>query len=99
MLTKRELFNARNAGLKISEGLKITLTGVGTFEDIDKDGKTVTVSALKSEDGAIYTTISATIAQSLDDLEDIIAEEGKVTVIVNQNTSNSGREFYQLQIL
>ena len=66
---------------------------------IDKDGHEVTVTALQDKDGSIYTTISATINSSIDLLEDIIADEGCVEVVVNENKSNNGREFYQLQII
>lgn len=99
MLSKRELYNARNAGNKIEKGMKLNVVAVGTFDDTDKDGKPVKVSALKTDEGSIFTTISATISDSLDDLDEIITEEGTVTVEVLQNKSNNGREFFQLQIL
>lgn len=98
-MTKRELFNAKNAGKKIEEGMHINVVGCGCFDDVDKDGHNVTVTALQDKDGSIYTTISATIADSLDLLTDILTEDGSVEVVVNKNTSNSGREFYQLQIV
>ena len=99
MLSKRELFNAKNAGQKIEKGMEFKVTNVGTFPDVDKDGNNVTVTALLTEDGTIYTSISATIANSIDMLNEIIEEEGAVTVKVNENTSNGGRTFYQLQII
>lgn len=98
-MTKRELFNAKNAGKKIEAGLHINVVSVGTFQDTDKDGHEVTVTALQDKDGNIYTTISATINSSIDLLEDIIADEGSVEVVVNESTSNNGRSFYQLQII
>lgn len=97
-LTKRDLFNAKNASNKIENGLTLELVAVGSYEDTDKDGKPVTVSVLKTESGEIYTTISATISDSLDDLSDIIADEGKVTVDVVTRKSSAGREFFQLAI-
>lgn len=98
-MTKRELFNAKNAGQKIEKGMTFTVVSLGQFNDKDKDGNDVVVTALATENGDIYTTISATIANSIDLLEDILADEGKVTVRVNENKSNSGRNFYQLQII
>ena len=98
-MTKRDLFNAKNAGRKIEEGMVIDVVGVGEFPDKDKDGHDVTVTALKSKTGEIYTTISATVNNSIDLLDDIIADDNEVTVKVIQNISNSGREFYQLQII
>lgn len=99
MMTKRELFNAKNAGQKIEKGMTLTVVSTGQFADKDKDGNDVTVTALACKDGSIYTTISATIADSMDLLDDILSEEGEVTVKVNESKSNSGRSFYQLQII
>ena len=98
-LTKRDLFNARNAGNKIENGLTLEVVAVGQFEDTDRDGKPVKVSVLKTKEGGVYTTISGTIADSLNDLGDIIADEGSVTVEVVTKKSSSGREFFQLAII
>lgn len=98
-MTKKELFNAKNAGQKIEKGMHINVVSCGQFDDTDKDGNAVTVTALQDKSGAIYTTISATIGSSIGLLEEIIAEDGSVEVVVNENTSNGGRAFYQLQIL
>lgn len=99
MMTKKELFNAKNAGQKIEKDMIIEVVSLGQFEDKDKDGNDVTVTCLASIDGNIYTTISATIGNSIDLLEDILEDEGTVKVKVNQSKSNGGRDFYQLQIL
>ena len=99
MLNKIDLFNAKNAGTPIEAGLIMTVVAVGTFADKDKDGHDVTVSVLKCEDGSVYTTISATVSNSIDMLDDIISDNGKAKVKVNQGKSNNGREFYQLQII
>lgn len=99
MLSKIDLFNAKNAGTPIEAGLVMTVTSVGSFADKDKDGHDVSVSVLKCEDGSVYTTISGTVANSIEMLDEILKENGKVKIKVNQGTSNSGREFYQLQII
>lgn len=99
MMTKRELFNAKNCGNKMEAGLEIEVKSVGTFQDTDKDGNEVTASALVSTDGKVYTAISATIADSLELLDEIISEEGAVTVKVIEGTSQSGRTFKQLEII
>lgn len=99
MLSKITMFNAKNAGVAIEEGMKIKVAGVGTFADKDKDGHDVTVSVLEAVDGTPYTTISGTVAKSIDMLADIIEEQGAVEVEVQKNTSNNGREFYQLRII
>lgn len=98
-MTKRELFNAKNAGQKIEKGMVLDVVSLGQFADKDKDGNDVMVTALACKDGSIFTTISATIGNSIDLLEDILSDEGSVTVKVNESKSNSGRSFYQLQII
>lgn len=99
MMTKRELFNAKNCGNKMEAGMEIEVKSVGSFEDKDKDGNVVTASALVATDGKVYTAISATIADSLALLDEIISEEGAVTVKVIESTSQSGRTFKQLEII
>ena len=98
-MTNRELFNAKNAGQKIEVGMIIEVVKIGEFPDTDKDGKDIIVSAMQTPDGSIYTTISATIHDSMDLLGEILSEEGSVTIKVNENVSNNGRKFFQLQII
>ena len=99
MLSKKELFNAKSASEKIEKGLTINVVNVGTYADTDKDGKPVTVSVLVSDVGLSYTSISATVANSIDMLDEIIAEDGEATVEIVENVSNSGRKFYQLKLV
>lgn len=99
MLSKKELFNAKASSQKIEKGLQIDVVNAGSYADTDKDGNSVTVSVLVDKDGTVYTSISKTVNETLDMLEDIIADEGHALVEVCENTSNSGRTFYQLMIL
>lgn len=98
-MTKKALFNAKNNGKKIEDGLHIQCINVGTFDDKDKDGNDVTVTALEDKDGSVYTSISATVASSVSLLEEILAEDGAVEVVVHQSTSNGGRDFFQLSVI
>lgn len=99
MLSKKELFNAKASSQKIEEGLQIDVVNVGSYSDTDKDGNTVTVSVLVDNDGTVYTSISKTVNETLDMLEDIISDDGHAVVEVRENTSNNGRKFYQLMII
>lgn len=98
-MNKKQLFNAKNAGLKIEKGMQIEVVNTGSFPDVDKDGHDVTVVALESKNGDIYTTISGTIAKSLNLLDEVLKEEGSVVVQVNESVSSNGREFFTLQIV
>lgn len=98
MLSKKELFNAKASSHKIEKGLQIDVVNVGSYDDTDKDGNTVAVSVLVDKDGVVFTSISKTINETLEMLEDIILDEGHALIEVCENTSNSGRKFYQLMI-
>lgn len=98
MLSKKELFNAKASGKKIESGLQIDIVNVGSYPDTDKDGNPVNVSVLVDVNGSVFTSISKTINETLDMLEDIISDEGHAFVEVFENTSNNGRKFYQLMI-
>lgn len=98
MLSKKELFNAKASGQKIAKGIQIDVVNVGEYADTDRDGNNVKVSVLVDKDGAVFTSISKTVNEALDMLEDIISDEGHALVEVCENTSNNGRKFYQLMI-
>lgn len=99
MLSKKELFNAKASGQKIEKGLQIDVVNVGSYADTDKDGGPVEVSVLVDKNGSVFTSISKTINETLDMLEDIISDDGHAVVEVCENTSNSGRKFYQLMLV
>lgn len=99
MLSKKELFNAKASSQKIKEGLQIDVVNVGEYADTDKDGNPVTVTVLVDKDRTVFTSISKTVNDALDMLEDIISDEGHALIEVCESTSNSGRKFYQLMIL
>ena len=99
MLTKKQLFNAKSASKKIEKGLQIDVVDVGSFSDTDKDGNSVDVSVLVDKEGVVFTSISKTVYESLDMLEDVISDDGHALIEVCENTSNNGRKFYQLMLL
>lgn len=99
MLSKKEIFNAKSSGQKIEKGLQINVVNVGTYADTDKDGNPVNVSVLVDESGSVFTSISKTVNETLDMLEDIISDDGHALVEVCENTSNNGRKFYQLMLV
>lgn len=99
MLSKKELFNAKASGQKIEKGLQIDVVNVGSYADTDKDGNPVDVSVLVDTNGSVFTSISKTVNETLDMLEDIISDDGHAVVEVCENTSNSGRKFYQLMLV
>ena len=103
MLSKKELFNARSSSEELTEGLVIEVKAVGTYPDKDKDGNDVIVSVIVDVDGTVYAGISATVAESIPMLDELIAEADEngesVSVEVIQKTSKNGRKFTQLKAL
>lgn len=99
MLSKKELFNAKASSQKIEKGLQIDVVNVGEYTDTDQNGNPVAVSVFVDKDGAVFTSISKTINESLERLADIISDDGHALIEVCENTSNSGRKFYQLMVL
>lgn len=99
MLSKKELFNAKSSSNPIKPDMEIDVKNVGSYPDTDKDGNPVNVSVLVDVNDVVYSCISATIFQCLDLLDDFIADDGHAVVRVKESTSNSGRKFYQLQII
>jgi hypothetical protein len=99
MLSKKELFNAKASGQKIEKGLQIDVVNVGSYADTDKDGSPVDVSVLVDKNGSVFTSISKTVNETLDMLDNIISDDGHAVVEVCENTSNSGRKFYQLMLV
>lgn len=99
MLSKKELFNAKASSQKIEKGLQIDVVNVGSYSDTDRDGNPVTVSVLVDKDGEVFTSISNTVNGTLNLLDDIISDDGHALIEVCENTSNTGRKFYQLRVL
>lgn len=99
MLTKKELFNAKSSSQKIEKGLQIDVVNVDSYGDTDREGNPVTVSVLVSAEGTVYSSISKTINDVLDMLNDVISEDGHAIVEVIESTSNTGRKFYRLKML
>lgn len=99
MLSKKELFNAKASGQKIEKGLQIDAVNVGSYADTDQNGNPVEVSVLVDKNGSVFTSISKTVNEILDMLDDIISDDGHAVVEVCENTSNSGRKFYQLMLV
>lgn len=50
---------------KIKKVLQIDVVNVGEYADTDKDGNPVTVSVFVDKDGAVFTSISKTVNETL----------------------------------
>lgn len=98
-MTKKEMFNARNASKPIEDGLNIDVKDVDYYKDVTKDGVDCEVTVFLTVDGACYSTISSQVARCREDLKEIITEDGHVVVGFRQYTSKNNRDFYTCEIV
>lgn len=99
-MTKKDLFNAKNASLNIKEylGEKLTITGCAIMPEDDKE-----IGYFVAEDIGVFGVSSETLIKSIEDLPDLLADaadSGEPTVIiVNAAESKSGKTYYTMQIV
>lgn len=101
--TKRDMLNSR-AGVPLKDFEEsITINNVisaAVLSDVDEDTSEIKdVGVIVTADKTYYTTISATIIDTMEDLIDILNEEGNVDIRVNKRLSNNKREFLTMVIL
>lgn len=101
--TKRDLVNSR-AGNPLQDFEKSmtinNIMAIATCKDTDEEtGEIKNVGILRTSDMVYYTTISETVFDTLDDVIDILDEEGEISVRVDKRRSNSGRDFLTLVVL
>ena len=97
--TAKDEFNAASATpIKEAKGQELTVSEVMVTEKVDEDGVLTKVGYIKTTDGEIYATISATIIDQLIPLVVMIDEDGDQTVSVITKTSNAGREYFMLAL-
>ena len=99
---KRDAINMRN-GLPLKDepnGKTINISKAAVVEDTDEEtGELKNVSVLINSDGKCYTTISATVADIMNDCIELLDAGESVTLELIKRTSNSGREFLTFQVM
>ncbi len=101
-MTKKELINAKSGSTALKDciGKQIDIVAIATGKIIDNDGKEQNGTYLKDVNGVFYCTISNTVHKIMDDIADIITDEGKASVVVHTNKNRSGdRDYLYLQIV
>lgn len=91
--TAKDMFNAATAlPLKSAVGKTLTVVGVWVCERPDLDGVVQEVANIKTEEGSIYGTISATVIRSVLALPEML-EEGPVSINVEERPGAKGRNY------
>lgn len=101
--TKRDMINSRNsfALQDLDDGTQLQVEKAAVINRPDLEtGEEKEVAILVTTDGTVYSAISATVRDVLDDTIDLIEDEGgAVTVRLNKRKSKAGREFLSLTVL
>lgn len=97
----KDIFNATSATpIKDIKDQVIAVNGVFVKEKTEDDGKVTTVGYLRTEDGVIYATVSATINDQLEALAEMLdSGVGVCNIKVVGKTSNANREYFQLELV
>lgn len=99
---KKDAINMRN-GLPLKDepnGKTFAISKAAVVEDTDEEtGELKNVSVLVDSDGKCYTSISATIADIMDDCIELLNDGESVTLELIKRKSNAGREFLTLQVV
>ena len=96
-MTKKDLFNAKNASLNIKDyiGETLTVTGCATSED---EGKPI--GYIVADGIGVFGVTSATLIEGIEDLCSFFDEDtATVDIIVKANESKGGKTFYTMQIV
>lgn len=101
--TKRDAINARNsfALQDLDNGAELIIVKAGILNRPDLEtGETKEVAVLITEDNTVYSSISATVCETLGDIVDIIEDEhAPISIRLNKRKSKGGREFLTITVL
>lgn len=98
-MTKKDIFNARNASMNIKDyiGEPLTVTGLAIDED---DGKPI--GYIVADGVGVFGVTSGTLIEAITNLIDLLANEDEgaepTIATIHANTSKGGKEFYTMTI-
>lgn len=98
-MTKKDVFNARNASMNIKDyiGEPLTVTGLAIDED---DGKPI--GYIVADGVGVFGVTSGTLIEAITNLIDLLADEDEnaepTIATIHSNTSKGGKEFYTMTI-
>ena len=97
-MTKKDIFNARNASMNIKDyiGEPLTVTGLAIDED---DGKPI--GYIVADGVGVFGVTSGTLIEAITNLIDLLADDDSnepTIATIHSNTSKGGKEFYTMTI-
>lgn len=103
--SKKEIIKATTSVITANEvkGVNLIATGFLKYEKEDEDNKKVVVTAIKTENGEVFTSISKTIADGVDTIcstmEDSEISEGIEVIVKTKKTKAGDRDFLYLDLV
>ena len=92
--TAKDMFNSATARpLKSAVNQTLSVVGVWVCERPDLNGEVQTVANIKTDDGAIYGTISETVIRSVLALPEMLQADGAVAINVEERPGKGGRNY------
>lgn len=99
--TKKDSINARN-GFPLQDeenGLVIHVSKAAILEDVDGDtGELKEVSVITDSEGKVYTSVSASIMDIMDDVIDLLDAGESVTLTLVKRESKGKRTFLTFMV-
>lgn len=98
-MTKKDIFNARNASMNIKDyiGEPLTVTGLAIDDD---EGKPI--GYIVADGVGVFGVTSTTLIEAISNLIDLLANEDEnaepTIATIHSNTSKGGKEFYTMTI-
>jgi len=98
-MSKKDLFNARNASLNIKDyiGEPLTVTGLAIDDDAGKP-----IGYIVADGVGVFGVTSTTLIEAITNLIDLLSEEDEnaepTVATIHSNTSKGGKEFYTMTI-
>lgn len=85
----------------LDNGAELVVVKAGIIERPDLEtGEKKDVAILVTEDGTVYSAISATVCDTMGDIVDLIEDEAQpIRVRLNKRKSKANREFLSLTVL
>ena len=97
--TKWDFINSKNGyALQDEAGNTLNVTRAAMLDVDDEEGQKK-VSVLVTEDGQYFTAISKSVFEVMDDIIDLITDEGMAKVKINSRKSKGGRDFLTVFVI